>query len=269
MTRLAGTAGTCCVRQCSVPRPTTSTRQSIGTTRRPGKQSREDRRTPRRRPGSRTPARARRRSRCRSSRSSPAGAGSSRYSGSGIGSSMTVERAGRRRRSVSSRRRFAASGAWFGSARFGSTTVTTVSRRDEAREVVDVAVGVVALDAVAEPEDLARRRSVSRSTRSMSARVSVRVAVRVQQALLGREQRAFAVDVDRAALEHHARLAKRGTPSASAICRPISRRDRTAGTCRPRRCSRSRRASRGSSAVGRVTKIAPWSRAQASLVGKR
>ncbi len=33
-----------------------------------------------------------------------------------------------------------------------------------------------------------------------------RVAVRVQQALLGRQQRAFAVDLDRAALEHDARL---------------------------------------------------------------
>ena len=42
----------------------------------------------------------------------------------------------------------------------------------------------------------------SRSTRSMSSRLERRVAVRVQQALLGREQRARAVHLDRAALEH-------------------------------------------------------------------
>ena len=37
------------------------------------------------------------------------------------------------------------------------------------------------------------------------ARVQVRIAIRIQQALLGRDQRAFAVDVDRAAFEHERR----------------------------------------------------------------
>ena len=66
----------------------------------------------------------------------------------------------------------------------------------------------VSLVLVAAPA-AARSRSDTPSVRRSSASISLaahrRVAVRVQQALLGRDQRALAVDGDRAALEHHVR----------------------------------------------------------------
>ena len=64
------------------------------------------------------------------------------------------------------------------------------ARRDEAREVVDVTVRVVALDAVAEPDDLGHAERVAQHALDVRA-AQRRVAVRVQQALLGREQRAL------------------------------------------------------------------------------
>ena len=52
------------------------------------------------------------------------------------------------------RSRFSASGRWFSSAVLGSTAVRMVFSADEAGDVVDVAVGVVAGAAAVEPEDL-------------------------------------------------------------------------------------------------------------------
>ena len=77
-------------------------------------------------------------------------------------------------------------------------------RVDEARQVVDVAVRVVAGDAVAEPQHLARRRG-SRRARARAPRdrgPGCAPAPRVEQALLGGEERAAAVDVDGAAFQH-------------------------------------------------------------------
>ena len=71
----------------------------------------------------------------------------------------------------------------------------------EAGEVVDVAVGLVLEDAVAEPDHLLGAEVVVERRLDRGA-VELRVAVRVQQALLGGQHRALAVDVDRAALEH-------------------------------------------------------------------
>ena len=70
-----------------------------------------------------------------------------------------------------------------------------------------MAVGVVAFDAVAEPQDLVHsERSAQHGFDLGSAQVGV--AIRVQQTLLGREHHAGAVHVDRAAFENH----RRGKP---------------------------------------------------------
>jgi hypothetical protein len=85
----------------------------------------------------------------------------------------------------------------------------------EAGDVVDVPVGVVADDAVAQPQHLADAEQQPQALLDLGAR-QAGVAVLVQQALLGGQHRAGAVDVDRAALEDQpAREA--GTPSAAAI----------------------------------------------------
>ena len=83
---------------------------------------------------------------------------------------------------------------------------------DEAAEVVDVPVRVVAGDAAAEPEDLARAQVRGQDPLQLLAR-QPRVARLdlVEQALLGRQQCPRAVDVDGAPFEHHApRLAVHG-----------------------------------------------------------
>ena len=75
----------------------------------------------------------------------------------------------------------------------------------EPADVVDVAVGVVAHDAPAEPDHLADAEAVGEGALDLGsgeARIS-RLLVR-QEAFLGREQRALAVDVDRPALENDA-----------------------------------------------------------------
>ena len=74
------------------------------------------------------------------------------------------------------------------------------ARPDEAREIVDMAVGMVVEQAVAEPDDaVAPRSRFSRS--STSSLVEARVAVGVEQALLGGEEGARPVAVDRSALQ--------------------------------------------------------------------
>ena len=78
-----------------------------------------------------------------------------------------------------------------------------LARADEAGHVVDVAVGLVGVDAVAQPEDFFAAEIV---TEHMLDRAAVHggVAPLGQQAHLGREHGAFAVDMDRPALEHKA-----------------------------------------------------------------
>ena len=76
------------------------------------------------------------------------------------------------------------------------------ARRDEARDIVDVAVRVVAGDAAPEPDDAPRAEEVAQHA-LVAVAPQARVALLYigKQALLGREQRSAAVDVDRAALE--------------------------------------------------------------------
>ena len=68
---------------------------------------------------------------------------------------------------------------------------------DEPRQVVDVSVGVVAVDAPAEPDDVAHAEKVGEDP-LQGRPVELRVARldRAEQALLGRQQRAPAVDVE-------------------------------------------------------------------------
>ena len=88
-----------------------------------------------------------------------------------------------------------------------STTVTTVRGVDEARQVVDVAVGVVAGDAAAEPEHLARRRGSRAKHRSSRSRDRGRGCAPASGS--SRHSSVVssvpcAVDVDAAAFEHDA-----------------------------------------------------------------
>ena len=80
--------------------------------------------------------------------------------------------------------------------------------RDEAGDVVDVAVRVVAGDALAEPDDRLDSEIVGKHLLVGSA-IHGRIALLRgrEQAFLGREQSAAAVDVDRAAFEHDAMFA--------------------------------------------------------------
>ena len=74
---------------------------------------------------------------------------------------------------------------------------------DEPRQVVDVAVGVVAVDAPAEPDDVAHAEKVGEDP-LQGRPVEPRVARldRAEQALLGRQQRAPAVDVEGPPFHH-------------------------------------------------------------------
>jgi len=77
-----------------------------------------------------------------------------------------------------------------------------MSRRDEARDIVDMAIRVIIEQAVSQPDHLihTKRRRQSR----LSVRLGpVAVTVRVQQTLPGCQQPPFPVDIDRAALQHH------------------------------------------------------------------
>ena len=79
------------------------------------------------------------------------------------------------------------------------------ARPDEAGDVIDMPVGVIAFDAIAEPEN--RRHSQHVAEFFFNRRtVHVRVAVRVEEAAFGGEDGAFAIHIDRAALEDEMRL---------------------------------------------------------------
>ena len=76
------------------------------------------------------------------------------------------------------------------------------ARRDEGADVVDVPVGVAVLDQPEpEPDDPLGAQLLPQLGLDLLAR-EPRVAVLLEQALLGRDQRPGAVDADRAALEH-------------------------------------------------------------------
>ena len=74
---------------------------------------------------------------------------------------------------------------------------------DEAGHVIDVAVGVVARDAVAEPEHLFDA-EVAHELRLDLFFAQRGIAIGIEQAGCGGEQETRAVDVDRAPFEHHA-----------------------------------------------------------------
>ncbi len=78
--------------------------------------------------------------------------------------------------------------------------------RDEAGQVVDVAVGVVADDAASQPDGVRRAQIIGESFFVVDSR-HVRIAFLhfAEQAFFGGENCAQSVDVDRAAFEHHAR----------------------------------------------------------------
>ena len=261
--------GTCCVRQWSVPSPATSTRQSIGTTRRPGKQ----------------------RARIATRRVVLRAAEHGQQHGAvrdvevrvARGQALVLEVLRLRHRQLDDLERPARRSRAHGEqargspraardsrrARFGSTTVTTAScATKRVRSSTWPSVSSPSMPSPSQricvtPNDVAQH------ALDVGARER-RVAVRVQQALLGGEQRALAVHLDRAALEHDVGLREaRHAERLGHLPADRAGRGRTAGTCRPRRCSRSRTASRCAPHRVRVTKIAPWSRHQASLVGKR
>jgi hypothetical protein len=75
--------------------------------------------------------------------------------------------------------------------------------RDEAGDVVDVAVGIVAHDSAIEPDGLVDTEIVVKDALKLLA-ADARIALLhlAQMALFGGEQRPCAVDVDGAAFEH-------------------------------------------------------------------
>ena len=79
------------------------------------------------------------------------------------------------------------------------------ARRGEPRDVVDVSVRVVADAAFAEPDRLANPERIAKDALVAVAReTGIPLLNRREQALLGHEQRAFAVGLDRAAFEDDA-----------------------------------------------------------------
>jgi hypothetical protein len=82
------------------------------------------------------------------------------------------------------------------------------SGRDESGEVVDMAVGVVVDEAVAEPHDAVRAK-VALQPLLNHFLGQARVAVRIEQALFGCEENAGAVAIDRAAFQDPVGLGER------------------------------------------------------------
>ena len=221
--RRAHAAGTCCVMQWMFPPPRRISRAGTPTTSRPGNcprrisqhlvvvalvEQRDDHarradvevRVRRRRGGPRRAAAA-----CPRRSSTPPASSSVMRIGPGIGSSITSSARPRASVAAASRARASREIACCGSAGSSQTVQRDDAGAQEARDVVDVPVGLVVEDAAPEPDHPLDRRGTRRSSSSICSRVELRVAVVVQQALLGREQRALAVDVDRAALEHERR----------------------------------------------------------------
>ncbi len=108
-------------------------------------------------------------------------------------------------RAALSRARFSLSGAWLGSLAFGSTAATIVVGADETRNVVHVAVGVVAGDAAIEPNDLIDAEKIRENLlQLLAAHARVALLHLAQQTFLGRQQSSRAIHVDRPAFKHAA-----------------------------------------------------------------
>ena len=98
----------------------------------------------------------------------------------------------------------------------------------EPREVVDVAVGVVALDAVAQPHHVLLPVVVAQVALDVASSTAPWVAILVQQARRRRQHGAGAVEVDRAAFHDDARIEHRqaqllGNPRRHRIVRVVRR----------------------------------------------
>ena len=85
----------------------------------------------------------------------------------------------------------------------GFTRADHATGCDEARDVVDVSVCIVALDAGAEPDRRAHAEQIERECGDRGL-VDARVALGIEQRRFGREQCSLAIDLDRTALEHDA-----------------------------------------------------------------
>ena len=75
------------------------------------------------------------------------------------------------------------------------------ARADEAGEVVDMPVGLIAWHALAHPDDVADAEVILEHTLHLLAGAAL-VAVLIQHALLGDQDGALAIHVNRAALYH-------------------------------------------------------------------
>ena len=89
----------------------------------------------------------------------------------------------------------------------GGRLADDAARRYEACDVVDVAVGVIVLQTFVDPDDLLGTERFAQ--RGLGCFLRPAVAVRVQKRLPRRQDRAFAVVIDRAAFEHEVETADR------------------------------------------------------------
>src|SRR5207245_4031354 len=79
---------------------------------------------------------------------------------------------------------------------------THLARAHETGEIVDVSAGLVVEYAPAQPDDVTHAEVLAQQPLDVGA-LEARIAVGVEEALLGDERRAFPVDVHGAAFVHH------------------------------------------------------------------
>ena len=91
--------------------------------------------------------------------------------------------------------------------RSGRRLADDAARRDEARDVVDMAVGVVVLQALVDPDDFPGSESLGQ--RLLGGGFRPAVAIGIQQRLPRRQDRALAIVIDGAAFEHEIEAADR------------------------------------------------------------
>src|SRR5437660_12686980 len=80
--------------------------------------------------------------------------------------------------------------------------------RNETRQIVDVPVGVVALDAIAKPENLTDPEKIAQPFLDLLTR-EIWISVLIQKTRFAGEERARAVHFDRAAFQNHSRIKDR------------------------------------------------------------
>src|SRR4029453_18522578 len=73
---------------------------------------------------------------------------------------------------------------------------------DKAREIIHVAISVIALDAIPKPKDFANPKEISQPLFDLGLR-EVGISIWIQQARFRREKGARSVDVDGATFEDH------------------------------------------------------------------